>query len=57
MDTFPMLRMSFTGTEMVQDPPMSEQTGRVVRDPKDPEFEQVSNVSLPLTGGIEEWWS
>lgn len=57
MDTFPMLRMSFTGTEVVQDPPMSEQTGRVVRDPKDPEFEHVSNVSLPLTGGIEEWWS
>lgn len=57
MDTFPLLRMSFNGTEMIQDPPMSEQTGRVIRDPKDPEFEQVSNVSLPLTGGIEEWWS
>ena len=56
MDTFPLTRMSFNGTELVEDPPRQEATGRLIRDPKDPEFVQREPVYLDLNQEADEWW-
>ena len=57
MDTFPLNRMSFDGKEMIEDPPRQEQTGRLIRDPKDPEFVQREATYLDLNSESDEWWT
>lgn len=57
MDTFPLQRMTFDGTELVEDPPRHEATGQLIRDPKDPEFVPRETVTLDLNSEIDEWWA
>ena len=56
MDTFPLHRMAFDSVNMVNEPPFQSDTGRTIRDLKDPEYITPEVTYLDLNSEIEEWW-